>query len=198
MRARAANRWRRREASGSGSRSRAMRRWRRLARGAALRFGAAFFADAFLVTFFALVLASFSSLARSSLLRVIPRDFFFAFDFFAMIDLPISLRIASRMSPPHLETDTVDPARPAARSARATAGECIATCGRCSCKLAGQAPPVAQSINSTVWTAGRSVPAAICVMQPILPAAITSGRNLSIVPTLRSRNRLAMSGCRML
>ena len=70
--------------------------------------------------------------------------------------------------------------------------------GRCSRSAGGQGPPVAQSINSTVWTTGSFVPAAICVMQPILPAAITSGRNLSIVPTLRSRNLLAMSGCRIL
>ena len=74
----------------------------------------------------------------------------------------------------------------------------IAAAGRRSRSAGGHGPPVAQSINSTVWTTGRSVPAAICVMQPRLPAAITSGRNLSIVPTLRSRNLLAMSGCRIL
>src|SRR6266851_3623133 len=62
----------------------------------------------------------------------------------------------------------------------------------------GAGPPVAQSINSTVWTTGISVPAAICVMQPILPAAITSGLSFSIFPTLRSRNLLASSGCSML
>src|SRR5208282_3364094 len=70
--------------------------------------------------------------------------------------------------------------------------------GRYSRSAGGQGPPVAQSINSTVWTTGSLVPAAICVMQPILPAAIKSGRNLSIVPTLRSRNRLEISGCRIL
>jgi hypothetical protein len=63
---------------------------------------------------------------------------------------------------------------------------------------AGFRPPVAQSINSTVWTTGTAVPAAICVIQPILPAAITSGASFSIFPTLRSRNLLAVSGCKML
>src|SRR5262245_16887344 len=62
----------------------------------------------------------------------------------------------------------------------------------------GAGPPVAQSINSTVWTTGITVPAAICVMQPILPAAITSGASFWIFATLRSRNLLASSGWRML
>src|SRR5262245_40563292 len=62
----------------------------------------------------------------------------------------------------------------------------------------GAGPPVAQSISSTVWTTGITVPAAICVMQPILPAAITSGASFWIFATLRSRNLLASSGWRML
>jgi hypothetical protein len=66
------------------------------------------------------------------------------------------------------------------------------------CSAGGTLPPVAQSISSTVWTTGITVPAAICVMQPTLPAAITSGFTFSIFPTLRSRNLFAMSGCRML
>ena len=48
-------------------------------------------------------------------------------------------------------------------SAGAVAG-CIAgfvASGRCSRSPGGQGPPVAQSINSIVWTAGSSVPAAI-------------------------------------
>ena len=53
---------------------------------------------------------------------------------------------------------------------------------------------VSPSTVSNLNKNGSFVPAAICVMQPILPAAITSGRNLSIVPTLRSRNRVAMLG----
>ena len=47
---------------------------------------------------------------------------------------------------------------------------------------------VSPSTVSNLNKNGSFVPAAICVMQPILPAAITSGRNLSIVPTLRSRS----------
>src|SRR5262245_49119489 len=62
----------------------------------------------------------------------------------------------------------------------------------------GAGPPVAQSISSTVWTTGITVPAAICVMQPILPAAITSGASFWIFATLRSRNLLASPGWRML
>jgi hypothetical protein len=62
----------------------------------------------------------------------------------------------------------------------------------------GAGPPVAQSISSTVWTTGIVVPAAIWVMQPILPAAIASGLSFWMFPTLRSRNLLASSGWRML
>ena len=51
----------------------------------------------------------------------------------------------------------------------------------------GHGPPVAQSINSTVWTVGSFAPAAVCVMQPILPAAITSGRNAAIAAGSGSR-----------
>ena len=43
------------------------------------------------------------------------------------------------------------------------------------CNCSGTGPPVAQSINSTGCTTGIAVPDAICVMQPMLPAAITSG-----------------------
>jgi len=66
------------------------------------------------------------------------------------------------------------------------------------CMPSGSGPPVAQSISSTGCTTGIVVPAAICVMQPMLPAAITSGAVVSIFLILRSRNRNAMSGCRML
>lgn len=37
----------------------------------------------------------------------------------------------------------------------------------------GCGPPVAQSSNSTVWTTGIPVPDPICIMQPMLPAAMT-------------------------
>ncbi|WP_204277275.1 hypothetical protein, partial [Klebsiella oxytoca] len=40
---------------------------------------------------------------------------------------------------------------------------------------AGRRPPVAQSRSSIVCTTGTDVPLAICTMQPILPAATTSG-----------------------
>src|SRR5215470_4475594 len=66
------------------------------------------------------------------------------------------------------------------------------------CNAGGTRPPVAQSISSTVWTIGITVPVAICLMHPTLPAAITSGSIFSIFPTLRARNIFAMSGCRML
>ncbi len=52
----------------------------------------------------------------------------------------------------------------------------------------GIGPPFAQSSNSTVWTTGISVPLAICVMQPMLPSAMISGRTDSILATLRWRN----------
>ena len=65
-------------------------------------------------------------------------------------------------------------------------------------KLRGLGPPVAQSSNSAVWTTGSVVPAAIWVMQPILPAAIRSGAVLSIAAALRSRRRVAISGCNKL
>jgi hypothetical protein len=62
----------------------------------------------------------------------------------------------------------------------------------------GADPPVAQSINSIGWTTGTCVPAAIWVMQPRFPAAISSGITLSILAILRSRNRFANSGCNIL
>ena len=65
-------------------------------------------------------------------------------------------------------------------------------------RAAGFGPPVAQSRSSTVCTIGSVVPLAICVMQPILPAAIKSGLVLSILATLRSRRRVAISGCKRL
>lgn len=63
---------------------------------------------------------------------------------------------------------------------------------------AGADPPVAQSASSIGCTTGIEVPAAICIMQPRLPAAITSGSVFSIFVILRSRNRFANSGCNKL
>ena len=162
----------------------------------AMRLGAAFFACAafFAAFFFGAALTTFFFLRAGAAFFFFPGFFFaFAFDFFAMIDLPICCQMRTERPPwrdPYLRHDATEP-----RSAR-----CRGEARRAADTPAAlrTRPPVAQSINSTVWTAGSSVPAAICVMQPILPAAITSGRNLSIVPTLRSRNLLAMSGCRIL
>ena len=60
---------------------------------------------------------------------------------------------------------------------------------------AGRGPPVAQSTNSTVCTIGTSVPDPIWIMQPILPAAMMSGRVASNVCTLRAFNCPEISGC---
>ena len=46
----------------------------------------------------------------------------------------------------------------------------------------GFGPPVAQSSNSAVWTTGSAVPAAICVMQPMFPAAMNRKRQALLVP----------------
>ena len=62
----------------------------------------------------------------------------------------------------------------------------------------GRGPPLAQSSSSTIWTTGRSVPAPICIMQPILPAAITWGAFASSVWTLRRLRSALISGCRRL
>jgi hypothetical protein len=143
----------------------------------ALCFGAAFFAFFFGAAFFFADFTSFFFL-RAGAAFFFFADFFFAFAFFAMMDLPIlatGLKLNPLWPPP-----------------------VQATAGADGHSTDGHGPPVAQSINSTVWTIGSAVPAAICVMQPILPAAITSGRKLSMESTLRSRNRVAMAGWRIL
>ena len=53
-------------------------------------------------------------------------------------------------------------------------------------KARGCGPPVAQSRSSTVWTTGMPVPEPICIMQPMLPAAMTWGAFASSVRTLRA------------
>ena len=58
---------------------------------------------------------------------------------------------------------------------------------------AGSGPPAIQSSNWTVCTTGT--PPESCVMQPMLPAAIRSGRVRAIVSSLRARRRPAISGC---
>jgi hypothetical protein len=67
----------------------------------------------------------------------------------------------------------------------------------------GGGPPVAQSSSSTVCTTGMDFPPAlelkpICTMHPMLPAATISGVVDAMFAIFRSRNRLAMSGWRML
>ena len=61
--------------------------------------------------------------------------------------------------------------------------------------LAGRGPPVAQSTSSTVWTTGTAIAPAICTMQPMLPAATTSGRVVSMFAALRRFSWSAISGC---
>jgi hypothetical protein len=114
---------------------------------------------------------------------------FFAFDFafFAFFAIIASRSVAAQISP-SLDTSTLtSPRRSSCRGGNSFPAS-----------ASGALPPVAQSISSTVWTTGMAVAAAICVMQPMLPAAITLGASFSIFPTLRSRNLLAMAGCKML
>ena len=61
-------------------------------------------------------------------------------------------------------------------------------------KDSGLGPPVAQSNSWTVWTTGIAVPEASWVMQPMFPAAITSGAVVAIFASLRSRNLFASEG----
>ena len=53
----------------------------------------------------------------------------------------------------------------------------------------GAGPPVAQSSISIVWTKGAEVPRCSCIMQPILPVAITSAPVARMFATLRARRR---------
>jgi len=165
----------------------------------ALRLGAAFFATffgAFFAVFFAADFTVFFFLCAGAAFFFVNFFFAFDFDFFAMIVLPIDATsenpVGPHGRPGSRHNNDRAPIQLAAADGR------IADRGRCSPSAGGHGPPVAQSINSTVWTAGSFVPAAICVMQPMFPAAITSGRTLSIVLTLRSRNLLAISDCRIL
>jgi len=119
---------------------------------------------------------------------------FFAFVFFAMIDLPIVRLLPIARHPP------ITSARAATAIAfpSDTAERAVQTVSTSLLKAPGTGPPVAQSISSTGWTTGISVPPAICVMQPTLPAAITSGATFAMHATLRSRNAIASCGCNML
>ena len=66
---------------------------------------------------------------------------------------------------------------------------------RSACSAGGFGPPVAQSKSSTVCTIGSDVPEPICIMQPMLPAAMRSGDLASSVRTLRAFNWAEISGC---
>ena len=68
----------------------------------------------------------------------------------------------------------------------------------CLASAEGCGPPVAQSSNSTVCTTGIPPPTLSCVIHPTLPVATTSARVRATCVSLRSRNRLASSGCRTL
>lgn len=88
-------------------------------RGAALRFGAAFeagfgaaFFAAFLTVFFAFAFSVFFFLAGAALVFFADFFFDFAFAFFAMINLPISLSPLDLCGPPKLRSgETVNPRR---------------------------------------------------------------------------------------
>ena len=155
-----------------------------------LFFAAAFFA----APFFA---ATFFFFARSGFFRLL-RFLVFDFAFFAMIVLPIVsvLIVTTRVglgadgtrAPPH-RVPCSDRRR--GRTARRTR------------PLPPAAPRTSarRSPSRSVRPYARpgwSVPAAICVMQPMLPAAITSGAIFRYSRLCASRNLFAMSGCRML
>src|SRR5262249_55238711 len=144
-------------------------------------FGAAFLAD-FFADFFAAFLADFfapffffAAAYFLAFFAFLPFAFFFAF--FAIVII--------LLLPPICDYRT---SRISLSAAPSVQSQFSAGCG----------PPVAQSRSSIVCTTGTDVPPAICTMQPILPAAITSGSTLAILATLRSRNLPASSGWRML
>ena len=128
-------------------------------------------ADFFLVDHFADAFVVFRFLRAGAAFFFFLVDRFFALVLFAILDLPILVRFKTRAvstpCPASTRYDTPHPSLGQALtepySAGAVAG-CIAgfvASGRCSRSPGGQGPPVAQSINSTVWTAGSFVPAAI-------------------------------------
>src|ERR1700730_6559129 len=135
--------------------------------GAAAFFGAATRAFAFLADFFAT--ARFAFLRAGAAFFALLPFLVFDFAFFAFLAIINSRRCGSDFGTystlySHLAT-TVSPA----------AAVTFFPASAC-----GAHPPVAQSISSTLWTTGSAVPAAICAMQPIFPAAITSGLIFSI------------------
>jgi hypothetical protein len=121
----------------------------------ALRFGAAFLAFFF---FGAAFLATFFVLAGAAFFFFTGFFFAFAFDFFAMIVLPILELPGPESRWPPMGRNL---RRDQAVALSAAAEGCTADRGLNSRSRGGHEPPVAQSISSTVCTAGSSVPALI-------------------------------------
>lgn len=125
----------------------------------ALRFGAAFFAARF-AGFLAADFAAFFFLRAGAAFFFDFVDFFFAFArFFAMIVLPIQATTVKFQSAPN--RGRVHATLPTSSRQPAAANDPGAASRRCFSSAGGQGPPLAQSINSTVWTVGTLVPAAI-------------------------------------
>jgi hypothetical protein len=163
----------------------------------AVFFGAAFFADfladffadfladfftdflaAFLADFFEALFADFFAISNFFFLSFLPFLFFFPLAIVILLLPPISVHQAFQALPrfTHRAFDQYGPG-PA---------------------FSGRGPPVAQSRSSIVCTTGTDVPPAICIMHPMLPAAIMSGLTLAMLATFRSRNFVARSGWRRL
>ncbi len=97
--------------------------------------------------------------------------------FYGLASPPLSPRRAPR-------GDTSNPNGSRARGEGVACRWCYAGALVFVARPRGGGPPCAQSSSSTVWTIGIDVPPAICVMQPMLPVAMTSGRTLSMLADL--------------
>jgi hypothetical protein len=154
----------------------------------ALFLGAAFFA-VFFAAFFADFFADFLAAFFADFFEAFFADFFFAATtFFFLAFFPLlffALAIEILLLPPI-------PIHRAFQVDRAVCARPFDQFGP------GRGPPVAQSRSSIVCTTGTDVPPAICIMHPMLPAAIMSGLTLAMLATFRSRNLVAMSGWRRL
>jgi hypothetical protein len=130
----------------------------------AVCFGAAFFAGRFAARFAGFRAADFATFFFFRAGAAFFLDFvdFFAlafFDFFAMISPPDpSYEYENPIGPIGGRVHATIPT--SSRQPAAADGN-SAACPRRSCNADGQGPPLAQSINSTVWTVGTLVPAAI-------------------------------------
>src|ERR1700761_8370001 len=155
----------------------------------ALFLGAAFLADffadfladffaAFLADFFEAFLADFFAAISFSFVSFLPFLFFFPLAIVILL-LPLIRVHQALRALPRFERRAFDQCGPGPA-------------------FHGLEPPVAQSRSSIVCTTGTDVPPAICIMHPMLPAAIMSGLTLAILASFRSRNLVAMSGWRRL